>query len=271
MKCVTVCPAGTLLKEGKEVSVAHSEFCISCGHCVDVCSSEAISHSKFTKGSIHKVDYSAYPSPENLLALLRGRRSNRALLKDSVPSEVIEKIIEAASLAPTASNVQRVSYTVVSGEEKLDIIRNFTMGHYTKLYKMLTFAPLRLILKPLMGGLYRKYIPQFTKMIANHKNGGDPILRHTTAVIFIHTPKGQRFRAEDCNLAYQNGSLMAESLGVSQIYTGFVLNASGSHRGKLEKLLGIEGQIAAGMALGMPKFRYEKYADREVAKITYVR
>ena len=45
------------------------------------------------------------------------------------------------------------------------------------------------------------------------------------AVVFIHAPRTSRFGYQDANLAYQNASLMAECLGVSQFYTGFVCSA----------------------------------------------
>jgi hypothetical protein len=56
---------------------------------------------------------------------------------------------------------------------------------------------------------------------------------------------------------------MAESLGISQFYTGFVLQAAKQKNKKLEKLLGINGKIMAGMALGIPLFQYPNYIDRK--------
>ncbi|MFQ7387325.1 MAG: nitroreductase family protein [Alistipes sp.] len=60
--------------------------------------------------------------------------------------------------------------------------------------------------------------PQYAEQGVDHFAGA-------TAVLFIHAPKESRFGAEDANLAYQNASLTAESLGVSQVYMGFVLTA----------------------------------------------
>ena len=75
----------------------------------------------------------------------------------------------------------------------------------------------------------------------------------------FYTDKKERFGCQDCNLAYQNASLMAEAAGVSQFYTGFVCSAAGMDRKrKLQKLLGIEGTVHAGIALGMPSFRFDK-------------
>ena len=79
-----------------------------------------------------------------------------------------------------------------------------------------------------------------------------------------------RFGAEDGNLAYENASLMAEALGVSQIYMGFVLTAVRQDRkAKLAAMLGLDDRrICAVMALGMPQFRYPNYIDRAPAPVT---
>lgn len=76
-------------------------------------------------------------------------------------------------------------------------------------------------------------------------------------------PLPNRFGCEDANLAYQNASLMAESLGVSQIYMGFVLTAARMGRkNAFARIAGITGRPQAIMALGIPAFRYSKYTER---------
>jgi hypothetical protein len=63
---------------------------------------------------------------------------------------------------------------------------------------------------------------------------------------------------------------MAEALGVSQIYMGFVLTAVRQDRkAKLAAMLGLgDRRICAVMALGMPQFRYPNYIDRAPAPVT---
>ena len=134
--------------------------------------------------------------------------------------------------------------------------------------KKLKNPVLKPLLKPLLKGVYR-YVPVFERLLREDRAENDPILRHATALLFIHTPESNRFGCEDCNLAYQNASLMAESLGVSQVYMGFVMSAvkQDNKRG-LAKSLGIDGHIHAIMALGMPAFRYPNYIDRKDIKVT---
>ena len=86
-------------------------------------------------------------------------------------------------------------------------------------------------LSRLLPDVYR-YVPVFRKMRREYAGGNDRILRGATAVLLIHAPKESRFGTEDANLAYQNASLMAEVLGVSQIYMGFVLTAVRQDRKK---------------------------------------
>ena len=123
------------------------------------------------------------------------------------------------------------------------------------------------LVKWLMPDAFR-YIPVFERLLREDTKGNDLILRKAKAVVFIHAPRPSRFGYQDANLAYQNASLMAECLGVSQFYTGFVCSAiEQDKKGTLEKKLGIDGKIYAGMALGMPAFRYKNYIDRKDLKV----
>lgn len=72
------------------------------------------------------------------------------------------------------------------------------------------------------------------------------------------------FGATDTNLAYQNASLMAECLGVGHFYIGLVCAAiQQDKKNRIARLLGIDGKIQAGMALGMPEFSFSKYIERK--------
>lgn len=200
----------------------------------------------------------------------QSRRSNRTLTSRPVPKEMLDKIVEAAHSAPTATNSQSLSFTVVTDPQKLRQVSDYTIGVFDSLAKLLLNPVVKCVVKPFMKDVY-KYVPVFNRLKEEHKAGKDPILRKATALLLIHTPKSNRFGSEDANLAYQNASLMAQSLGVSQIYMGFVLTAI-RHEGKdtLAKTLGIDGKIQAIMALGIPAFKYPKYTDRKEIVKNYI-
>ena len=182
----------------------------------------------------------------------------------------LDKIVEAAHCAPTATNSQSLSFTVVTDLQKLRQVSDYTIGVFDSLAKLLLNPVVKCVVKPFMKDVY-KYVPVFNRLKEEHKAGKDPILRKATALLLIHTPKSNRFGSEDANLAYQNASLMAQSLGVSQIYMGFVLTAI-RQEGKdtLAKTLGIDGKIQAIMALGIPAFKYPKYTDRKEIVKNYI-
>jgi len=263
-KCVKICPGKVFYQETlkSEVVVAMPEMCIACGHCVAVCPENAIEHSKFPESKVHPIDYGLYPTPEQMMLLIRARRSNRAMTNKEIPQDFLNQIVEAAYRAPTASNLQQVRVLLITNKDILHKISSFTISAFNSVIKLVDNLLGRFIFKKFMPGTY-KYLPAFRKMKTEFKKGNDFILRGSTALLLIYTPKSSRFGCEDANLAYQNASLMAECLGVSQFYTGFVLSASKMKKGKLEKMLGIEGKVHAGMALGMPAFRYLKYIDRK--------
>ena len=272
-KCAWVCPSEILRQDvkGGEIRVQHSEGCIACGHCVAVCTAEAIQHSAFPAGSTHPIDYEQLPTSEQLLALMQARRSNRALTNRPVPHEALERIVEAATLAPTATNARLLSFTVVTDPEKLRAVADFTIQVFDKLANLLMNPVVKCLVKPFQPELYEKYAPMFAALKEAYAKGEDPILRKATALLIIHSPQSNRFGAEEANLAYQNASLMAESMGVSQIYMGFVLTAiRQAKKGAFSRLLGIEGELFALMGLGMPAFRYPRSVDHQAQPLRFL-
>lgn len=263
-KCAQVCPSGIMVKDqsSKEINLVHPEHCIGCGHCVDVCPTDSVIHSDFPAEHVHPIDYSQMPSPEQVMLLIKSRRSNRTITSKPVPQELLEQIVEAARYAPTATNSRQISFTLITEPEKLLQISNYTIGVFNSLAKLLLNPIVKLLLKPFMQDTY-KYVPMFKSLKQEHAEGKDPILRKATALLIIHTPKSNRFGCEDANLAYQNASLMAQSLGVSQVYMGYVLTAiKQDSKNMFNSITGVDGKVQAIMALGMPAFKYPKYVDR---------
>ena len=271
-RCVRICPSGLFVDDAqqKRVSVVEPERCIGCGHCVAICPQEAIVHSLFPPKTVHAFTREALPSPEEVLLLCRARRSNRAFANRAVPRELLEQIVEAAHRAPTASNLQRVAFTVVTDTEQLRRISDFTIGVFGSALRKLNNPVLKPLLQRVVPHLYQA-VPNLVRIEQTYAAGHDAILRGARAALLIHLPQGSRFADADANLAYQNASLMATSLGVNQFYMGFVMVAMAQERkGSLEAQLGISGRIHAAMALGMPQFEFQKYIDKNEADVHWM-
>lgn len=262
-KCVSICPSALFTQNADKSIRVNAEGCISCGHCVAVCPTESITHSEFPQGSIHRIDRNALPSPDQVELLIKARRSNRAFSDKEIAKTDLARIITAAHRAPTATNAQGVKILLVTKPEVLKEISQLTIDTFNSAADKLENPLLKPLLKCVMAQNYR-YIPVFRKLREEWKQGNDGILRRAKAALFFYTDSASRFGCQDSNLAYQNASLMAESLGVAQFYTGFVCSAAAmDKKRKLYHLLGIEGIIHAGMALGMPAFLFDKYIDRK--------
>ncbi|MDE5560452.1 MAG: nitroreductase family protein [Bacteroidaceae bacterium] len=264
-KCRTVCPTSIpIIEKGHMPRLRHPEACISCGHCVDVCPTGAFEHDAFPAKNIHTVNRDLLPSPESLMELIRSRRSNRTITAAPIPRHALDMILEAARYAPTAENSRQVHLHLVTDWKTLHDIEAATMGFFMRLARVMLFPPVKTILRPFMRKLYDE-APALLSMNEKFRQGQHPSICEATALLVISAPRGYDFGSQDCNLAYQNASLMAESLGVSQIYMGFVQTAMfmmGTR--KAARILGIpHGHKAfAIMGLGMPAFRYGRYTDR---------
>ena len=264
-RCVKICPAGIFYEDNGRICIKNESSCIFCGHCVAVCPKDAVEHAAFPNGSVHPFSLADLPSPEQLMLLIKSRRSNRAFSGKEIPEESFRMIMAAAAAAPTAQNSRDVHFVLVRKPETLRAVTEYTLDSFMKVVRLLDNRFMRMLLGRKLAGVY-KLIPKFKEMYRRfHAGEGDMILRDAKAVLFIYSSEKSRFGAADCNLAYQNASLMAESLGVAQFYTGFVMAAlERDKKGRLNSILGLRNvKIHAGMALAVPLFRFEKYVDRE--------
>lgn len=264
-KCQRVCPAFIpVIEQDATPSLRHPEVCIGCGHCVDVCPTGAYVHTDFPADSIHDINRNILPEPESLMELIRSRRSNRTIIATPIPQRSLDMIQEAARYAPTAQNSRQVHIHLITDDEALLKVETATINYFMSLARFMLLPPVKAIMRPFLRKLYDE-VPALMAMNEQFKKGQRPCICNCTALLILSAPKGYSFGAQDCNLAYQNSSLMAESLGVSQIYMGFVQTAMfmmGCKRAA--KVLGIpKGHKAfAIMGLGIPAFKYAKYTTR---------
>ena len=268
-RCAAACPAGIFARPwGRGApGIRNPGSCILCGHCADACPADAVIHSEFPPEKVHKIDPAALPSPEQTMLLIKKRRSRRAFRDAPVPEESLSLILEAANRAPTAKNLQNLEYTLVTDPETIDRIEAAAVEVFDGAARKLSNPLLGFFIKVAAPSVY-KARPMLEALKRAHDGGKKPILRGAKALLLIHAPKSSMFGREDSNLAYQNASLMAESLNVAQFYTGFLMRAIHSDRQKrIQKLLGIKGKVHAGMALGVPSMDYPNYADRRRARV----
>lgn len=259
-----MCPAAVYTQEKGEVpTVRKAKNCIQCGHCVDVCEADALQHSCFGPEQIHRVQKELIPSPKSLMELMKSRRSNRTITDKPIPAEALADIMEAAYAAPTSENSCKVVVTVLQGEQ-VQAVEDATMKFFLRLAGVLMSKPVRPLTKLLMRDLYNE-AAELYRFERKWRAGLRPCTCNAKVLLVISTPKKYDFGWQDCNMAYQNASLMAEAHGVSQVYMGLVQVAFkfiGQRRTEQLMNLPTGHKPFAIMALGMPAFYYPKYTDK---------
>jgi len=263
-RCARVCPAAVYTQEKGEVPVVRkAKNCIQCGHCVDVCEAGALQHADFPATSIHRVQKELIPSPKSLMELMKSRRSNRTITDKPIPSEALSDIIEAAYVAPTSENSRKVVVTLLEGKD-IQEVEDATMRFFLRLASILMSKPVRPLTKLFLRDLYNE-AAELYRFERKWREGKRPCTCNAKALLVISAPNKYDFGWQDCNMAYQNASLMAEAHGVSQIYMGLVQMAfKNMGRKKNERMLHLpkNHKLYALMALGMPAFYYPNYSDK---------
>ncbi len=280
--CAIVCPARIIVQTDTAVvpDVIERERCITCGHCVAICHSNAITHSAFPSGSVTPIEFDRVPSPEQVIELLRTRRSVREFRERSVERETLQRIIDGARFAPSGHNSQSTQYLVVLDRAMLRQVTAVTIEYLRfevgRLNNWFLKTAVALVNRKLVE-TGQKELPVFERVIRAYEQGADPILQRAPALLVFHAERGTGMADVNANLALQNASLVAHSLGVGHFYTGWLIAAcrvpaSRAWIRRIPDLLGIppDNKVHGALALGYPVPRYTNWIERRPARIQWV-
>lgn len=260
-QCVKECfPADIKMVDGK--AKIRNITCFKCGHCIAVCPTNAITTDEYNMDEV--VEYSKEKfdiAPENLLNFIKFRRTIRQFKKQDVEAEKLTKIIEAGRFTQTGSNMQDVSYTVVT--ENLEQI------------KLMTYETLKNMGEHLLANLtpetmiYKRYAQLWVAMHKEYTgkpDGKDNLFFNAPSIIVV-TAKSD----VDGALASSNMELMTNALGLGTFFSGFFVRAAQENK-EIVQLLGVpEGKkIVTCMVVGYPAVKYQRTVPRKDADIKWL-
>jgi nitroreductase len=167
---------------------------------------------------------------------IAGRRSTRDYTNQTVDEPTINRLIEAATLAPSAVNEQPWTFTVIRDQLILDRVSREAKAH------MVMTMPTDMATGP-RAEHFRSTL-------------GDPafqIFYHAPVVILISTRAPGPWIIEDCALAAENLMLMAYSFGLGSCWIGFAQSYLNTPAGK--KALGLpeSWMPVAPITIGHPR------------------
>ncbi|MBU1023121.1 nitroreductase family protein [bacterium] len=274
--CILCCPANIIAQhdDSSYPKIIDESDCLRCGHCAAVCPTGAVIHGDYPDGTLFKVDRDLISSVDQICETLRTRRSIRAYQDKPVEKEKIERILDGARFAPSAHNSQSTEYVVIQNRETLKDIVNLTAQYLTKMIKLFRNPVMKTYL--LMSNRQEtedtlKLLPQIEELVEAVRKRNDLIIYDAPVLILAHTKKRVLFGDVNAHLALQNASLVAHSLGLGSFYTGFILAACERDKSIPKYLnLPVNHQVYGGLAIGYPKYRYNKWMERKKPKVRWM-
>ena len=237
-KCIDDCPNSYLYLEDEKIHT-HQKGCMECGHCYAICPQGAITMTNYDSADEEVVLMSEI-NPETLLNAMKSRRTIRQFKPDHIEDEKIEKILEAGRYSPTGANRQMVSYTILGSKQKE--AEEICLSLFRKGKKC--------------GSAFAGYL----KRIEIDDNF---FFKRAPLVIVVASKS-----TVDGGLASSYMEIMAESLGLGVLYSGFFVMCCKMSR-KLKKLLELEKgyDVVTCMVIGYPDVKYQRIAPRKDLKV----
>ena len=255
--CVRECPAVLIrLPEGNGLpEIIPGGVCLECGHCVAVCPHGALSHERIPIENSPAIQEDLRISEEQAMQFLRSRRSIRRFKNQPVEKEKIQKLVKAASYAPTAGNSQMVEWMVLTDKARI------------KEMACLTIDFLRQVLKDPRAAAASPYLPM---IVSAWDEGYDSVLRDAPALIIASAPKEAMNGMVDLTLALSYLDLLAPVLGLGTCWAGLLQGALVSSPA-IKRMLGIPETHPHHYPLmvGYPDVKYYRVPERRMPKITF--
>ena len=279
--CAMVCPVTVIQQDEKatvpKISDERIEYCIACGQCVAICREGAISHSEFPSTTIRAIQFEQMPTTEQVLQLLKTRRSIRAFRDKPLAKDTIETIIDGARFAPSGHNSQSTEFLVVRDRAVLNKVSAMVIEYLKfeiKRFANPLFRTVALLADRDLAESGLHEIPGFKRLIQMFESGADPILNGAPVLLAFPARRTDGFADINAQLALQNASLVAHALGIGHFYTGWVLSPcrapmAWTWNRRMPDLLGIppENNLYGALALGYPLPRFKNMIERKPPRI----
>jgi nitroreductase/NAD-dependent dihydropyrimidine dehydrogenase PreA subunit len=259
-------------KTEDEISVqADENCCIICGHCISLCPTDAISHTKMDPDNFETVGTEVKYEPDEFMRFIRQRRSHRHFKKKEVTKDTIKRLIEAARYAPTGANVQSVEIVVVEDDQRKKKLSDLTIDFFAevglsaaeKLKSMpAEQTPARVLLEKMVR--YRE------NMLQARAVGYDAIFHHAPVVLIFHSLLETSTPKDNCMIASTTVGLFSRTLGLECTYIGLLEIAARSYPPLAEAVGLPEGhEIQSVLITGYPRLKYLRSVDRNPIKVRW--
>ena len=243
-----------------QVSQDGESRCISCQHCFAICPTGAIT---FNKNKAENADNINYGKPEDILGVIKSRRSVRQFNQTEISSYNLKKIKEMLPYIPTGCNFNGLHFSFIESKTAMDDIRNYVN---------------KKVLNLISNKFTQKYAGKFAKYKTAFEKGEDIIFRNAPHMVVVSSAINAPCANVDPIIALSYIELYAQSLGIGTCWCGFAQSCF-KILPKLSKMVDIPDgyKPVYVMLLGNPAVKYhrtiipEKYPISEVKIIEGVK
>lgn len=227
------------------------ELCVGCQHCMAICPKGALS---FGGRNPYMSDLASYGNSEDLLRLIKSRRSFRFFKEQDVPPDKLSKIVDMLAYPPKGGNADSLHFSIVATAEKMRAIEKFT---YETINAIESPSPV-------------------VELCRNcYNNGIDFLYRGATALVAVSVDNSKVIAGcenADPIIALSYLDLYAQSLGLGTLWTDATLTVM-KELPEVRALLEIpdECELNYVMLLGVPAVKYRRTVQREPAHVTMIR
>ena len=253
-QCVLDCPSRIIELSGDGlpfIPPENEERCIRCQHCLAVCPPAAISI--FGRDPARSIPLSdgSFPDVEQMLGLVRGRRSVRRYRDANVDSALLQRLLAAVSNAPSAINRRPLTLSLIDDKAAMQRFR-------LKVFNGLAEAGKA-------GRVPKQYEYLMQAVPAWFEHQIDMIFRGAPHVLIVSAGPESVCPGEDVNLALAYFELLAQSAGWGTVWCGMV-KMTLELLPELKKDFGlVPGQSYYAMLFGLPAVRYARTVQRDDA------
>ncbi|WP_238326389.1 nitroreductase family protein [Desulfuromonas acetoxidans] len=228
--------------------------CRKCQHCLAICPSGAVSILGKSPSQSTLIQ-GAFPDPDQMEILIKGRRSVRHYVDENLDPELMQRLLDVACQAPTGGNVRQVQLSVIDDKHMMDKFRQHT---YDVVEKLANDGKL----------------PDKRKVFANfvflwQKKHIDVLFRGAPHLLVASAPRNISSPVADCVIALSYFELFAQTLGVGTVWDGLARCAIDELLSGVRKKLGIpeDHLIGAAMAFGKPAVHYHCTVENDNSNI----
>ena len=251
--CIKDCSAKALSFDDEKFPQIDEKRCFKCQHCLVVCPTGALSVcSKHPENSEEIQEHNS----ENLLNLIKSRRSVRHYKQENLDREKLEKLKHMLNWVPTGCNNHRLHFSFIDDIEVMNEFRGYLNG---KIINALTKKPV----KPL--------VDKFGRYAKAFLNGEDIVFRGAPHMVVVSTPIDAPCYNIDPTIALSYFELYAQSMNIGTCWCGlaeFCLLVLP----ELSEYLQIPEKYKASyvMLFGEPDIKYSRTVQPEPFKMVSV-